>query len=47
MEAYEQKSGKGIPKSYQPELELKGEPFDEETVMEQYPRLAKKFMSDN
>ena len=47
MEAYEQKTGKGIPKSYQPEFKLKGAPFDEETVIEQYPRLAKKFMSDN
>lgn len=47
MEAYKQKTGKEIPKTYQPEFELKGKPFDEETVMKQYPALAKKFMGDN
>jgi hypothetical protein len=47
MEAYKQKTGKEIPKTYQPEFELKGKPFDEETVMKQYPKLAKKFMGDN
>jgi Protein of unknown function (DUF4240) len=47
MEAYKQKTGKEIPKTYQPKFELKGKPFDEETVMKQYPKLAKKFMGDN
>lgn len=47
MEAYKQKTGKEIPKSYHPKFELKGKPFDEETVMKQYPKLAKKFMGDN
>lgn len=47
MEAYKQKTGKEIPKTYQPKFELKGKPFDEETVMRQYPKLAKKFMGDN
>ena len=47
MEAYKQKTGKEIPKTYQPKFELKGKPFDEETVMKQYPKLAKKFMSNN
>jgi len=47
MEAYKQKTGKEIPKTYQPKFELKGKPFDEETVIKQYPKLAKKFMGDN
>ena len=47
MEAYKQKTGKDIPKTYQPRFELKGKPFDEETVMKQYPKLAKKFMGVN
>ena len=47
MEAYKQKTGKEIPKTYQPKFELKGKPFDEETVMKQYPKLAKMFMGDN
>ena len=47
MEAYKQLTGKEIPKTYQPKVELKGKPFDEETVMKQYPKLAKKFMGDN
>ena len=47
MEAYKQKTGKDIPKTYQPKFELKGKPFDEETVMKQYPKLAKKFMGNN
>jgi hypothetical protein len=47
MDAYKEKTGNGLPKSYQPKFELKGKPFDEETVFKQYPRLAKKFMSDN
>lgn len=47
MEAYKQKTGKEIPKSYHPKFELKGKPFDEETVMKQYPKLAKKFMGVN
>jgi hypothetical protein len=47
MQAYKQKTGKEIPKTYQPKFELKGKPFDEETVMKQYPKLAKKFMGDD
>ncbi len=47
MDAYKQKTGKDIPKSYNPEFELKGKPFDEETVFKQYPKLAKKFMGNN
>lgn len=47
MDAYKQKTGKDIPKSYSPKFELKGKPFDEETVFKQYPKLAKKFMGDN
>lgn len=47
MEAYKQKTGKEIPKRFQPKFELKGKPFDEETVIKQYPKLAKKFMGDN
>ena len=47
MEAFKQKTGKNIPKTYQPKFELKGKPFDEETVTKQYPKLAKKFMGDN
>jgi hypothetical protein len=46
MDAYKQKTGKEIPKTFQPKFELKGKPFDEETVQEQYPILAKKFMGD-
>lgn len=42
-EAYKQKTGKDIPKTYQPKYELKGKPFDEATVDKQYPKLAKKF----
>lgn len=42
-DVYRKKTGKNIPKTYQPEFELKGEWFDEETVAQQYPRLAKKF----
>jgi hypothetical protein len=47
MEAYKQKTGKVLPKSYHPKFELKGKPFDEETVFKQYPKLAKKFNGDN
>ena len=47
MEAYKQKTGKEIPKTYKPMFQLKGKPFDEETVMKQYPKLAKKFMNAN
>ncbi|MBS4064743.1 MAG: DUF4240 domain-containing protein [Chitinophagaceae bacterium] len=46
MDAYKQKTGKEIPKTYQPKFELKGKPFDDETVMKQYPKLAKKFMGN-
>jgi hypothetical protein len=44
MDAYKQKTGKEIPKTYSVKFELKGVPFDEEKVFKQYPRLAKKFM---
>jgi len=44
MGAYKEKTGKDIPKTYQPKFEIKGKPFDEETVMKEYPKLAKKFM---
>jgi len=47
MNAYKQKTGKDLPKSYQPKFELKGKAFDEETVDKQYPKLAKKFMGDH
>jgi hypothetical protein len=43
-EAYKQKTGRELPKTYLPKFELKGKPFDEETVSNQYPQLAKKFM---
>jgi hypothetical protein len=43
-EAYKQKTGRNIPITYQPKFELKGESFDEETVYEQYPKLARKFL---
>ena len=46
MDAYKQKTGKEIPRTYQPKFELKGKQFDEETVMKQYPKLAKKFMGE-
>jgi hypothetical protein len=42
-EAYKQKTGKDIPKTYEPKYELKGKPFDEANVDKQYPKLAKKF----
>ena len=44
MDAYKQKTGKDLPRSYMPKFELKGEEFDEETVHKKYPKLAKKFM---
>ncbi|MGF2413304.1 MAG: DUF4240 domain-containing protein [Ferruginibacter sp.] len=47
IEAYKQKTGKEIPKTYHPKFDLKGKPFDEATVMKQYPKLAKKFMGYN
>jgi hypothetical protein len=47
MEAYRQKTGKEIPETYKPKFELKGKPFDEETVLKQYPKLARKFMGQN
>lgn len=47
MEAYKQKTGKEIPQTYQPKFELRGKPFDEETVNKQYPKLAKKFIGNN
>jgi hypothetical protein len=42
---YKMKTGFEIPCSYSPDFELKGEPFDEATVVAQYPKLAKKFIS--
>ena len=44
---YRMKTAKEIPASYQPEFELKGEPFDESSAMKQYPKLAKKFITKN
>ena len=44
LEAYRQKTGKDIPKTFKAKYELKGKPFDEEKVGTQYPKLAKKFM---
>jgi hypothetical protein len=46
INAYKQKTGKDFPGTYHPNVELKGKPFDEETVSSQYPKLAKKFMGD-
>jgi hypothetical protein len=46
FEAYKQKTGTDIPQQYNPKFELKGKRFDEETVMKQYPKLAKKFMGN-
>ena len=43
-DAYLEKTGKEIPKTYIPKFELKGQPFDEGTVDQKYPKLAKKFM---
>jgi hypothetical protein len=47
MRAYKQKTGKEMPKTYRPKYELKGKPFDEATVAQQFPKLAKKFMGGN
>ena len=47
MNAYKQKTGKDLPRTYHPKFELKGKPFDEETIFRQYPKLAKKYMSDD
>ena len=44
LDAYRQKTGTEMPRTYQPEFELKGKPFDEATVTKQYPKLAKKFL---
>jgi hypothetical protein len=41
--AYKQKVGQDIPRNYQPEYKLKGKIFDESTVSQQYPKLAKQF----
>ena len=46
MDAYKLKTGKEMLKTYRPKFELKGKPFDEETEMKKYPKLAKKFMGD-
>lgn len=46
MDIYKLKTGKEIPKTFQPKYVLRGTPFDEETVHEQYPKLAKKFMAN-
>lgn len=42
--AYKEKTGKDIPDTYRPKMELKGEPFKEETVDKLYPKLARRFM---
>ena len=36
-------TGQEMPKTDQPKYELKGQAFDEDTVEQQYPVLAKKF----
>ena len=41
--AYKIKTGQEMPKIDQPKYELKGQAFDEDTVEQQYPVLAKKF----
>ena len=43
--AYKEKTGKDLPLTYLP-MELKGEPFKEETVDKQYPKLAKRFSQE-
>ena len=43
MNAYKQKTGRELPQYNIARFELKGKPFDEETVDKQYPKLAKKF----
>jgi hypothetical protein len=45
-EAYNEKTGKDLPQTYKAKFELKGEPFDEETVFKHYPKLSKKFMGE-
>jgi hypothetical protein len=47
MDAYLEKTGKEIPKTFMPKFELKGEPFDEKDLPRLYPKLAKKFNSSN
>jgi hypothetical protein len=43
FDAYKEKTGKQIPKTYNPDWTLKGEKFDENTIQEKYPKLAEKF----
>ncbi len=44
--AYKEKTGKDIPKSYNPDVEITGKKFDEDNVARQYPKLARKFIAD-
>jgi hypothetical protein len=44
--AYKEKTGKELPLTYRPKMELKGEPFKEETVDKQYPKLARRFVGE-
>ena len=44
---YRMKTGKEIPASYQPVFALKGEPFNDDSALKQYPKLAKKFITKN
>lgn len=44
--AYKEKTGRNIPKSYNPGVEITGKEFDDDNVAKQYPKLAKKFMDD-
>ncbi|TDO96144.1 DUF4240 domain-containing protein [Flavobacterium sp. 245] len=43
-DAYKEKTGKEIPKTYNPDWTLKGEEFDENNIEKKYPKLAKKFL---
>ena len=43
MLAYKEKTGNDFSTTYRAKFELRGKPFDEETVNTQYPKLAKKF----
>lgn len=42
-DAYKEKTGKDIPKTYNPDWTLKGKKFDENNVEKKYPKLAEKF----
>lgn len=46
-EVYQSKTGQELPRADFIKYELKGVPFDEATVDKQYPKLAKKFLSNH